>query len=140
MSLCWDAYRDPHDADPAKDYYRLSVRATFGGETGSGARWAILRARLVGSPADGVFETWPDGRYDGPCRQVDARTMFESVPETVCGRTVGTTEAPWTQRATWTCPGCFIPDHADRALTLRQLVAVPEGTVPSWELFADLGD
>lgn len=49
MALCWDAYRDPHDADPLQDFYRLRVHGTFGRERGAGVRWAAIRVRLIGS-------------------------------------------------------------------------------------------
>jgi hypothetical protein len=60
--------------------------------------------------------------------------------ETLCGRTTATTRNDdWSQQATWTCESCLFPDHPDRALALQQWVAVAAGTVPSWEIFADLG-
>ncbi len=141
MKLCWDAYRDPHDGDPDQDYYHLRISSTFGGEAGTGARWAVIGARLVGTPSNQVFETWPAGVLDGPCRQVDvAMSLGRTEGETVCGRTTATADtADWSQRVAWTCTGCLVADHADRALTLRQVVAVPEGTVPGWEITADLG-
>jgi hypothetical protein len=54
----------------------------------------------------------------------------------VAGRGVG---SAWSHRVTWACVGCLIPDHADRAIALRELVAVPQKTIPAWELFADIG-
>jgi hypothetical protein len=68
MSLCWEAWRDPRDGDPTQDYYRLRVYGTFGGETGTGVRWAVVRARLVGKPSNDVFDTWPQGTFEGPAR------------------------------------------------------------------------
>ena len=59
--------------------------------------------------------------------------------ETLCGRTTEMTGSAWSHRVTWACVGCLIPDHPDRAIALRELVAVPQKTIPSWELFADIG-
>jgi hypothetical protein len=60
--------------------------------------------------------------------------------ETVCGRTTGRIDAAtWSQTVTWTCVGCLLPDDLDRAIALDQFVAVPAGTIPRWEIYADLG-
>jgi hypothetical protein len=142
LSLCWEAYREPMDADPSKDHYRLRVFGTFGGESGTGVRWAIARARLVGEPSDQVFQGWPVGVVDGSCDQVEVvfGLSTEPVLETLCGRTTGTTDdADWSHTATWVCVGCLVADHADRAIALEIFVAMPEGVVPTWEIFADLG-
>ncbi len=141
LDLCWEAYRDPHDADALQDYYQLRVHGTFGGEGGTGVRWAVARADLVGEPSNDVFDAWPDGVFDGPCKQVDVSLGPGPVtPETLCGRTTGTTSTGhWSHTVTWTCVGCLFPDHANRAVTLDEFVAVPAGTIPTWEIFADLG-
>ena len=141
MFLCWEAYKDPRDADALQDYYRLRVYGTFGGESGSGVRWAVVRAHLVDEPSNGVFEGWPDGVFEGPCKQVDVSLGPGPVtPETLCGRTTGSTRIDdQSQTFTWTCAGCLFPDHADRSVALHEFVAVPAGIIPTWEIFADLG-
>lgn len=140
-SICWAAYRYPYDGDPIQDYYRFRVYGTFGGETGTGLRWASVLAKLVGEPSNNVFEAWPTGVYEGPCDQVDMSVGPGPLePETVCGRTTGSAgRVAWSHRVTWTCTSCLIPDHANRALSLHQWVAVPQGTIPTWEIYADLG-
>jgi hypothetical protein len=142
LSLCWEAHREPRDADPTKDYYRLGVSGTFGGETGTGVRWAVLRARLVGEPAGRVFEGWPRGVVEGSCQQVEVTfgSSAEPVYHTVCGGTSGTTdEAEWIHTVSWVCTGCLVADHADREIALELSVGMPEGVVPTFEIFADLG-
>jgi hypothetical protein len=146
MYLCWEAYRDPADGDPRKDYYRLRVYGSFGGETGTGVRWAVVKARLIGQLSDDVFESWPEGTYDGAC---EITTVGEAAgiadpptQETLCGRTtviMTRTPGEWSQRVTWTCQGCLLADHDTRGISLYEFVGVPEGTVPAWEIFADLG-
>jgi hypothetical protein len=140
-SICWAGFRYPYDADPSQDYYRFRVYGTFGGETGTGLRWASVLARLVGEPSNRVFETWPTGVYEGPCDQVDMSIGPGPIePEVMCGRTMGSAgREPWSYRVTWTCMSCLIPGHEDRSLSLHQWVAVPQGTIPTWEIFADLG-
>ena len=141
LYVCWQAYRDPHDGDPRKDYYHLRVHGTFGGETGTGVRWATVRAQLDGEPADGVIEVWPEGVTDGTCEQIDvALGTGPARTETLCGRTTGTPATDSrSHRVTWTCVGCLLADHLDRAIALQEFVAVPAGTVPTWQIFADVG-
>jgi hypothetical protein len=143
LDLCWQAYRDPHDGDPQQDYYVLRVYGSFGGETGTGVRWVSVRARLVGQPSSNVFEGWPDSTYDGGCadQDVSLNGLVGPVPrEPVCGRTTGaTTDADWSHLVTWTCIGCIVVGHETRPIILYSLVAVPERTVPAWEIFGDLG-
>lgn len=141
LFLCWEAYKDPHDADAVQDYYLLRVYGTFGGASGTGVRWVVVRAHLVGEPSNDVFEGWPEGVFEGPCTQVDVSLGPGPVmPETICGRTTGATRIEdRSQTFTWTCAGCLFPDHADRAVALHEFVAVPAGTTPTWEIFADLG-
>lgn len=142
MGVCWESHRDAAEDDSEKDYYLLRVWSTFGGENGSGARWAVLRADLEGAPAEGVFSTWPNEDISGPCRQVDIDLQFLQEPhvEDVCGRTTGRDTDTWGHSTTWTCEGlCILPGHADRALSLYVAVGVPSGTIPAWDIFADLG-
>ena len=141
MDLCWSAYRDPNDGDPDKDYYRIRVHGSFGGEGGGGVRWAAVRVRLVGEPLENVVTAWPDGVFEGPCQPVEVSIgVGPTAPEELCGRTEGASSTEeWSHRVTWTCVGCLIPDRATRAIALHQLVGVVPGTVPTWEIFADLG-
>jgi hypothetical protein len=141
MDLCWNAYRDPNDGDRDKDYYRIRVYGSFAGEGGGGLRWAAVRVRLVGEPLDNVLKGWPDWVFEGPCQPVEVSLGVVPTPsEELCGRTEGATNTEdWSHRVTWTCVGCLIPDHAMRAIALHELVGVAPGTVPAWEIFADLG-
>jgi hypothetical protein len=139
-TLCWGAHRDPRDGDPTQDYYRFNIGGSFGGEGGTGVRWAAVRVRLVDGPSNNVYRTWPKGVFDGPCEQIEVSLVGPPMLETLCGRTTATTSTEdWSQRVTWTCEGCLGPDHADRTLPLHQWVAVPQGKVPTWEIYADLG-
>ena len=66
--------------------------------------------------------------------------VSEPAAEDVCGRTEGETDhATWTHSVTWTCEQCLVLDDATRAVTLYNFVGMPEGAVPSWDLFADAG-
>jgi hypothetical protein len=141
LSLCWEAHRSPNDADPSQDYYVLRVYGAFGGSTDGGVRWASIRADLVGEPSNNVLRGWPQGAFDGTCALVDSSLGDGSTePEMLCGRTIGATDHDtWSHRVTWVCVGCLIPDHTDHSIVLRELVAMREGSIPVWELFADIG-
>ena len=147
MDLCWEDWRDPADADPQQDYYLLRVYGSFGGASGTGVRWAVAGARLVGEPSNQVFQAWPVGVYEGACEQdivAIGPLGIGSTPvlETLCGRTTATTSTKsgdWSQRVTWTCPSCLLPDQSTRSIALYEWMAVPEGTVPAWDIFGDLG-
>jgi len=145
MSLCYEAVRLA-DADALADYYRLRVHGTFGGDTGSGVRWAVVRARLLGSPSNDVFTAEPDGDYEGVCPREDplpgSGEPVDETENTLCRATrtqAGDGPEPWSHQVAWTCTGCLIPDHWDRDIWLTEMVAVPAGTLPTWEILADLG-
>jgi hypothetical protein len=140
FDVCWEAHRNMSDADPAKDYYVLRVYGTVGpGESGS-PQWAVLKGDLVGAPADQTMEGWPKGTYDGACGPQVIGTMFLSpIEETVCGHTIGFDTGIWAHEVDWTCVGCLLPDERNRSLSLYIAVGVPEGTVPEWDVYADVG-
>ncbi len=141
LDVCWEAHRYPSDADPGKDYYILRVFGTIGPGSSGTPRWAILKAALEGSPADRVFSTWPDGALDGSCESVPV-TLGLALPdmqETICGHITGSAAGQWAHAVTWTCVGCLLPNDRDRSLSLYEAVGVPEGTIPVWQVFADVG-
>lgn len=142
LDLCWDVTQEV-DGDAAKDYFTLRVYGTVSGG-GTGIRWWAVRGTLVGAwgqPADGVFETWPNGTYEGACTE-----EFVAIPvtigatETICGRTTGKFISGWGHQVTWNCVGCLLPDHATRSIALYVSVGVVQGDVPSWDIGADFGD
>ena len=136
--LCWQASREPQEADPEKDYYLLHLYGSF-----QVLRWLRIRSDFDGVPAGGAFDAWPTGRYDGDCseRPVDLMPFIQDLPaETICGRTEGVTDhAQWTHQVTWSCERCLMPDDVTRAINLYNEVAVPQGALPAWDLFADGG-
>jgi hypothetical protein len=129
------------DGSPEQDYYELRVYGTFDGEGGSGVRWTVVRAKLLGEPSQGAVRGWPDGTYDGPCQpQTVHLALTDAGTEMLCGLTTGDLRtSDWSYTVGWTCVGCVVPDRASRALSLYELLAVPEGTIPNWELYADVG-
>lgn len=141
LDACWHANRELADADPAKDYYQLTVFGTFGPGPSGSPRWARLVADLDGEPAGNVFLSWPTGTYDGPCREevISLPPSSNARTDTICGHTVASEPVEWTKEVTWTCRVCLLPDDDHRALSLSITVAVPEGTVPTWDIYADVG-
>lgn len=141
LDACWQAHRSPADSDPTKDYYLLNVYGTFGPGPGGSPRWAVLRAELEGSPADGVFEGWPVREIGGTCESVAVTLPLveAGTEEMLCDPVTGSAVEPWGYRVTWTCRGCLLPDDRDRALNLHVMVGVDAGSVPAWRIFADVG-
>ena len=136
--LCWQVSREPQEADAEKDYYLLRVFGSF-----QGVRWLRLRSDFDGVPAGQAFDGWPTGRYEGDCNDhpVDLMPFLQDLPaETVCGRTEGVSDhSLWTHQVTWTCERCLMADDWTRAITLYNEVAVAQGSLPAWDLFADGG-
>jgi hypothetical protein len=144
LDLCWNARRNMQDGDPSRDYYVPEVSGTLGPGTGPAPRWAVVRSRLSRAPSGDVFEGWPLDRYDGECASMEVTGLPVPQPGPLygdlCGQTVGDVDqVNWVQTVTWRCVGCLIPDDRDRALTMYQAVAVPEGAWPAWEVYADIG-
>ena len=136
--LCWQAYRLTNEADAEKDYYVLRFFGSF-----ECFRWLRLRTDLAGEPAGGAYDAWPRGTFDGDCREVTVDLMPVTdplPPEEVCGRTASAFDSHgWTHQVTWTCERCLLPDSSTRAISLYDAVGVPQGTVPTWDLFTAAG-
>jgi hypothetical protein len=141
LDLCWEATREMAAGSPTQDYYRLRVYGTYSGESGTGVRWTVVRAKLLRSPSDGALKGWPDGPYEGACQQQPVSLpISHGEQEMICGLTTGDLRtSDWTYTVTWTCVGCVLPDRSSRGLVLDEFIAVREGSVPNWEIFADVG-
>ena len=140
MSLCWEVVREGADTDPAHDYYRLRVHGTF-----QAPDWAVVRAGIVDPTGDlRIVEHWPSDDSEGPCAMIAPGGLPGSSGEGATDRCTlllgaGLAGQGTRSSATWVCDGCDRSTPTERAIELRQLVSVPEGARPSWELFADLG-
>jgi hypothetical protein len=136
VDLCWSVTRDPHDADPTKDYYLLRFYGSH-----QGLRFLAVKSDLAGSPGDGVVSLWPTGTIEGPCevREVHLSGYLGTLPPAnVCGTTVGElVEVAWSHTLTWSCEGCALGETNTRAFDTFVWVGVPAHTIPTWDLFAD---
>lgn len=142
MYACWETYRDPNDGDAEKDYFHLYVHGSYGGETGTGVNWLVVRADLVDAAAGGAYAHWPNFTYTGACQEmpVDVPLLVGTQLETLCGTTKGSLDATtWTQTLTWTCEGCLLGNHEIRSFAMYGFVGVPEGVVPAWDIVIDYG-
>jgi hypothetical protein len=62
------------------------------------------------------------------------------VHTTICGHVEGVADdGTWTETVTWKCIGCVLPESRNRAPSLFTAVALPQGTLPRWEVYADVG-
>lgn len=149
LDLCWAVTRVGNDADPEADYYLVRVYGSAFGD-GTGLRWtsAAVRAAATSAPQS-LRGSWPsDGTVSDPCVQVVPDVGgYPGVlpPETICADTSGSSQADAVpngpeQSAVWTCVRCLLPSHDARNVILYQFVSVPEGRVPVWDVYGDLGD
>jgi hypothetical protein len=139
IDLCWQAARYDNEMDPAKDYYLLKLYGSY-----EGVRWMVVGSQLLVEPSGGSYATWPEGTYDGACRQEPIHLFLPMPPmarEIVCGHTEATASdgAEWSQRLVWRCEGCQVPDSTTRGFASFNAVGVPSGSIPSWDLFAEAG-
>ena len=150
LDLCWSVIRMGSDGDPESDYYTIRVYGTaFAGE-GTGLRWTTARVRAAATSAPmSLLGSWPsDGTVSDPCAQVvPDLDGYPGVlpPETICPDTTGSSQADAVangpeQSAVWTCVRCLLPSHDTRSVVLYEFVSVPEGRVPTWDVYGDLGD
>ena len=49
--VCWQAYREPADSDPQKDYYWLRIYGSYQPSGAAGIRWLVVKSRLVDPPS-----------------------------------------------------------------------------------------
>ena len=149
LDLCWAVTRLGSDADPESDYYLIQVFGTAFAD-GTGLRWtsATVRAAATSAPLS-LLGSWPsDGTWEDPCTQVvpDVSGYPGVLPrEWICANTTGSSQGDAMangpqQSAVWTCVRCLLPTHDDRSVVLYQFVSVPEGGVPAWDVYGDLGD
>ncbi|MEA2673461.1 MAG: hypothetical protein QOI92_653 [Chloroflexota bacterium] len=138
LDLCWEGYFWGRQSDGRTDYYLLRMYGSH-----QGWRWVSLRSQVIGGPEDGIFDVWPNGIYEGECRQEPVSLivpMGNLTAEDVCGRTEGREDpSGWSAALTWTCQACLVPDDSMRAVSMYEVIGVPAGTVPSWDLFASGG-
>jgi hypothetical protein len=142
MSLCWQVLREGKDSDPAQDAYSLRVYGTF-----QAAQWAVVRAHVV-APAEGatIIAHWPAGDMTTACQALAPGGFGGSVSPRPgqadpCALLLGPAVGgdPTRSSVSWTCNACDRSATTDRPIELRQVVSVPEGVVPTWELFAAAG-
>ena len=138
VDLCWQAWRSGNEMDPTKDYYVLRLHGSY-----ESVRWLVIGSQVVGVPGVGSFEAWPEGTYEGACRQERVGLFVPLDPpmqDVVCGHSEATSDTDkWWSRLVWRCERCLLPDATTHGFALYNAVGVTPGTVPSWDLFADAG-
>lgn len=140
MDLCWTVERRAGDADAALDYYTLDVQGTF-----VAARWAVVRARIVEPVGEAKLVTFsPAGPADGVCGVVIPNGPAGASGQGADRCTLilgGLAGGPKTRTsAEWTCADCGpATEQIERTIELSQVVSVPAGQRPSWELYGDVG-
>jgi hypothetical protein len=138
LDLCWSGSWYGRKADGSTDYYLLRLYGSH-----QGFRWLSLRSLMIGTLGDGFLDSWPDGMYEGACRQEPVGMLVPLIalaPDDICGRTEGHANASNRSAVlSWTCDGCLVPDGSTRGVSMYAVVGGPAGDVPSWDRFANGG-
>jgi hypothetical protein len=140
--VCWQAYREPADSDPQKDYYWLRIYGSYQPSGAAGIRWLVVKSRLVDPPLFDTYDGWPAGTYDGPCAPQPISlilTLSSAETATICGHITAGPDQPRGWSSTWTCNPCRLFDTDTRAIALYGLAAVKPGVVPAWDVYLDFG-
>jgi hypothetical protein len=146
LDLCWEAYRDNREQLPGADLYQFRLLATLHAATPTS--WVVISIRPVGDERTRVDGAWPSGVLDGPCHATavtgmdfltDDHETHDEASDLACGRTTGAVTNDGRQWAIWTCAACGAEEAAGRQVAMRQLAATTERSVPSWQVYADVG-
>jgi len=138
LDLCWEAYRLAPGSEASEDFYLLRLYGSH-----QGLRWLVVRSQLVGGAANQLYDVWPTGTFDGACHEETVSLLVPIGPlpaATICGRTEASLEQqPSGHRLAWSCERCIAPDSAMRDVEMYAVVGMVPGAIPSWDLFADVG-
>jgi hypothetical protein len=147
LVLCWEGYRDNRERLPGADYYQFRLLATLHSTTPTS--WVAIDIKVPGDERTYVGHLWPSGVLDGPCRTTAVEgmnfltdgDMTNDVAEDVaCGRTTAATSDGGRRHwVIWTCAACGADQVSGRPIAIREIVGTREGTVPTWEIYAELG-
>jgi len=147
LDVCWEAYRDNRESLPGADYYQFRLVATLHATAPSS--WVAISIVPVGDERTRVSHLWPSGVLDGPCRSAavegmdfltDGDMTHDVVNDLACGRTTAArADASHRHWVVWTCASCGADQVEGRQVAIRELVATSEGGVPSWQVYAELG-
>ncbi len=147
LELCWEGYRDNRERLPGADYYQFRLVATLHSTTPTS--WVAIDIIVPGEERTSIRHLWPSGVLDGLCRTTAVEgmnfltdgDMTNDVAEDVaCGRTTAATSDGGRRHwVIWTCAACGADEASGRQIAIREIVGSPEGSVPTWEIYAELG-
>lgn len=147
LEVCWDAYRDNREHFPGADYYQFRLITTLHATAPS--TWVAISIVPVGDDRTRVRQLWPSGVLDGPCRSAAVEGMdfltngemtHDVANDLACGRTTAALEDGGQRHwVIWTCASCGADQVQGRQVAIRELVATEQRSVPSWQVYAELG-
>jgi hypothetical protein len=147
LDVCWEPYRDNRESLPGADYYQFRLLATL--HAAAPSSWVAMSIVPVGDERTAVAQLWPSGVLDGPCRSAavegmdfltDGEMTHDVANDLACGRTTAARADAWQRHwVIWTCAACGADQVEGRQVAIRELVATSEGGVPSWQVYAELG-
>lgn len=147
LELCWEGYRDNRERLPGADYYQFRLLATLHSTTPT--NWVAIDIIVPGEERTSIRHLWPSGVLDGLCRTTavegmnfltDGDMTNDVAADVACGRTTAATSDGGRRHwVIWTCAACGADEASGRQIAIREIVGSPEGSAPSWEIYAELG-
>jgi hypothetical protein len=147
LDLCWEGYRDNRERLPGADYYQFRLLATL--HSTAPTSWVAIAIVAAGDERTYVGHLWPSGVLDGSCRTTavegmnfltDGDMTSDVAEDVACGRTTAATSDRGRRHwVIWTCAACGADEASGRQIAIRDIVGTPEGSVPAWEIHAELG-
>jgi len=144
LDLCYETQAVAPVPGSGRDRILLRIYGSIIADEGPGITGWVVRVRPAGGAAPTIVATWPNGTYAGPCRDVGVELPIIGAPldhDILCPSTtvtVGPGEDPSEVVVDWACVDCPPPHRATLGVTLRVVADVAVGTVPAWEIRADV--
>lgn len=144
FDLCYATQAVAPVPGSVRDRILLRVYGSVIADEGPGIKGWVVRVRPVAGASATIVATWPRDAYSGPCKDVGVDLPIVGAPldhDIVCPSTtvtVGPREDPAAVDVEWACVDCPPPHRATLGVALYVLSDVAVGTVPAWEIRADV--
>jgi hypothetical protein len=144
LDLCYATQAVAPVPGSGRDRILLRVYGSVVADEGPGITGWVVRVRPAGGASPTIDATWPTGTYSGPCRDVTVELPIIDTQvdrHNLCPSTtviVGSSEDAAEVVMDWACVDCPPPHRTTLEVVLYVLADVAVGTVPAWEIRADV--
>jgi hypothetical protein len=144
FDLCYATQAVAPVPGSGRDRILLRVYGSVVADEGLGMTGWVVRVSPVAGASPTIVATWPRGTYSGPCSDVGVDLPIVEAPDdhdVLCPSTtvtVGPGEDPAEVVVDWACVDCPPPHRTTLGVSLYVLSDVAVGTVPPWEIRADV--